>query len=95
MQNVLADLALEAEAATALVAAPGARVRGRREPSPTRRCARLATPALKYWVCKRAPPVVAEAMEVLGGNGYVEESAAAARSIAKRRSIRSGKAPAT
>ena len=37
--------------------------------------ARLATPALKYWVCKRAPTVVAEAMEVLGGNGYVEESA--------------------
>jgi putative acyl-CoA dehydrogenase len=37
--------------------------------------ARVATPALKYWLCKRAPSVVAEAMEVLGGNGYVEESA--------------------
>jgi putative acyl-CoA dehydrogenase len=34
----------------------------------------VATPALKYWLCKRAPSVVAEAMEVLGGNGYVEES---------------------
>jgi len=36
---------------------------------------RLATPALKYWLCKRAPAVAAEAIEVLGGNGYVEESA--------------------
>ena len=36
--------------------------------------ARLATPAVKYWLCKRAPAVVAEALEVLGGNGYVEES---------------------
>jgi putative acyl-CoA dehydrogenase len=40
-----------------------------------RALARVATPALKYWLCKRTAAVVAEAMEVLGGNGYVEESA--------------------
>jgi len=38
--------------------------------------ARLVTPAAKYWVCKRAPILTAEALEVLGGNGYVEESLA-------------------
>ncbi len=37
--------------------------------------ARIATPAAKYWICKRGPPLAAEAMEVIGGNGYVEESA--------------------
>src|SRR5262249_56962513 len=36
--------------------------------------ARLLTPAVKYWVCKSAPGVIGEAMECLGGNGYVEES---------------------
>ena len=36
--------------------------------------ARLLTPAVKYWVCKRAPGLICEAMECLGGNGYVEES---------------------
>jgi putative acyl-CoA dehydrogenase len=73
MQNVLSDLALEAEAATAL-SLRLARAFDASEGSSDAAFARLATPALKYWVCKRAPAVVAEAMEVLGGNGYVEES---------------------
>ena len=73
MQNVLADLVLEAEAATVLsLRLARAFETGASE---EQKCfARLATPAIKYWVCKRAPTVVAEAMEVLGGNGYVEES---------------------
>jgi putative acyl-CoA dehydrogenase len=74
MVGVLADMALEAEAAIALVmrlcrsfdlaaSDPGEAAR-----------ARLLTPAIKFWVCKRAPAFVYEAMECLGGNGYVEES---------------------
>jgi len=73
MQNVLADLALEDEAATTL-ALRLARSFDAPADSADAALARLATPALKYWICKRAPAVVAEAMEVLGGNGYVEES---------------------
>ncbi len=69
MQNVLADLALESEAATALaMRLAGAVDRGERD------FLRLALPASKYLVCKRAPTAVAEALECLGGNGYVEES---------------------
>ena len=74
MQNVLADLALESEAATAL-ALRLARAFDAGSETSEAALARLATPALKYWICKRAPAIVAEAMEVLGGNGYVEESA--------------------
>ena len=73
MQNVLADLALEDEAATAL-ALRLARAFDAADDAADSALARLVTPALKYWICKRAPPVVAEALEVLGGNGYVEES---------------------
>jgi putative acyl-CoA dehydrogenase len=74
MRTVLADLALDAEAAVALVmrlarafdlAAGDPREAAR---------ARLLTPAVKYWVCKSAPGFAYEAMECLGGNGYVEES---------------------
>ncbi len=69
MQNVLADLAVEAEAATALaVRLAHAFDSGERE------LRRLAVAVGKYWVCKRAPAVVGEALECLGGNGYVEES---------------------
>ncbi len=70
MANVLADLALESEAATAAAL----RVAGsydRPEEGPFRR---LATAILKYWVAKRAPGHAGEALECLGGNGYVEES---------------------
>jgi putative acyl-CoA dehydrogenase len=74
MQNVLADLAIEAEAAvvSALWLASTFEA-GAGEAQAA--LSRLATPALKYWLCKRAPAVVGEAIEVLGGNGYVEESA--------------------
>jgi putative acyl-CoA dehydrogenase len=74
MQNVLADLALESEAATAL-ALRLARAFDESETSPSARAfARIATAVAKYWVCKRAPHMIYEAMECLGGNGYVEES---------------------
>src|SRR3954469_23808958 len=70
MQNVLADLAVESEAATAL----GIRLAAAVDAGETD-FLRLAGAAAKFWVCKRTPAVVAEALEVLGGNGYVEESA--------------------
>ena len=73
MRNVLADLALESEAATALTfriaRAVDASARDERE----RALARIVTAVGKYWVCKRCPPFVAEALECLGGNGYVED----------------------
>jgi putative acyl-CoA dehydrogenase len=74
MQNVLADLVLEAEASTAL-ALRLARTFEADAAAEDVALSRLATPALKYWICKRAPVTLAEAAEVLGGNGYVEESA--------------------
>src|SRR4051794_7062902 len=69
MTNVLADLCLESEAATAL-AMRLARAYDE-DDTPIKR---LATAVSKYWVCKRFPGVACEAMECLGGNGYVEES---------------------
>ncbi|OEV04431.1 acyl-CoA dehydrogenase family protein [Streptomyces nanshensis] len=78
MQNVLADLALESEAATALtmrLATAFDASQGDGELAAQERALlRLAVPAAKYWVTKRATPVVVEALECLGGNGYVEES---------------------
>jgi putative acyl-CoA dehydrogenase len=75
MRNVLADLAVEAEAATILAmrmaGATDAAVRGDERETLLRR---IGLAAGKYWVCKRATPHAAEAMECLGGNGYVEES---------------------
>jgi putative acyl-CoA dehydrogenase len=74
MQNVLADLALETEAAT-LLAFRLARAFDRSASDETeRKLVRLMTPIAKYWLCKRLPPLIAEAMECLGGNGYVEEA---------------------
>jgi len=73
MQNVLCDLALEAEGAIWLALRLAAAFENDASPA-DRALARIATPAVKFWLCKRAPMVVAEAMEVLGGNGYVEES---------------------
>jgi putative acyl-CoA dehydrogenase len=74
MRNVLADLALESEAATAfalrVARAVGAAARDPREAA----FARIATAIGKYWICKRAPAFVNEAQECLGGAGYVEES---------------------
>jgi len=72
MQNVLADLVLEAEAAIALALRLARTFEADAGPE-DRALSRVATPALKYWICKRAPATLAEAAEVLGGNGYVEE----------------------
>jgi putative acyl-CoA dehydrogenase len=72
MQNVLADLALESEAATAF-ALRLARCFDRLDDPLESTLARLLTPAGKYWLCKRGPAFGAEAMEVMGGNGYVED----------------------
>jgi putative acyl-CoA dehydrogenase len=75
MRNVLADLAVEAEAATMLAmrmaGATDKAVRGDEREGLLRR---IGLAAGKYWVCKRATPHAGEAMECLGGNGYVEES---------------------
>jgi putative acyl-CoA dehydrogenase len=72
MRNVLADLALESEAATAL-ALRLARGYDRRDDPHEAAMARLLTPISKYWICKRGSAFAQEAMECLGGNGYVEE----------------------
>jgi putative acyl-CoA dehydrogenase len=69
MVNVLADLAIESEAATA-TALRLARAYDEEDNA----LRRFATAVLKYWVCKRATPHAAEALECLGGNGYVEAS---------------------
>ncbi|WP_439952399.1 acyl-CoA dehydrogenase family protein, partial [Escherichia coli] len=74
MQNLLADLALESEAATAL----GFRLARGFDESESDESAKLFTRAGvaigKFWNCKRAVFAVGEALEILGGNGYVEES---------------------
>ncbi|MFF9117820.1 acyl-CoA dehydrogenase family protein [Streptomyces massasporeus] len=72
MRNVLADLALESEAATTLALRLAAAYDDGGEQE--RALLRIAVPAAKYWVTKRCPPVAVEAAECLGGNGYVEES---------------------
>lgn len=72
MQNVLADLALESEAATAL-SIRLARAFDRQEDETERLLARVLTPIAKFWICKRGSLFAQEAMECLGGNGYVEE----------------------
>jgi putative acyl-CoA dehydrogenase len=74
MRNVLADLALEVEGATALVMRLARAFDRAAQDGAERGFARLATAIAKYWVCKRAPAAIGEAMECLGGNGYVEES---------------------
>jgi len=73
MQNVIADMAVEVEAAARL-ALRLARAYDRPDDPAEASFARLVTPAAKYWICKRGPMLAAEAMEVLGGNGYVEDS---------------------
>jgi putative acyl-CoA dehydrogenase len=72
MRNVLADLALESEAATAF-ALRLARCFDEAADPLQAALGRLLTPAGKYWICKRAPGFAFEAMEVMGGNGYVED----------------------
>ena len=74
MANVLADLAIESEAATALALHVAALVDAAPSDPHAAALARVATAAGKYWLCRRAPAVVNEAQECLGGAGYVEES---------------------
>lgn len=74
MRNVVADLAVESEAATTLVV----RLAAAFDRSPTEegeaRLKRIGTAVAKYWVCKRGPAHTVEALECLGGNGFIEES---------------------
>ena len=75
MTCVLADLAVESEAATALaIRLAGAAQRATGGDAAEAALLRVALPAAKYWVCKRAATHAAEALECHGGNGYVEES---------------------
>jgi len=78
MRNVLADLALECESHIVLVMRLARAFDARDEESEVL-LRRFLTPVAKYWVCKRAPTVIAESMEVLGGNGYIEEGPIARR----------------
>lgn len=74
MANVLADLAVESEAATALMLRLARATDEAAADEHEMLFRRIATAVGKYWVTKRAPAMVAEALECLGGNGYVEES---------------------
>ena len=74
MANVLADLAIEAEAALALSMRIARAVDAAPRDPAEAAFARIGTALGKYWLCKRAPAFVNEAQECLGGNGYVEES---------------------
>jgi putative acyl-CoA dehydrogenase len=71
MRNILADLALESEAATATALRVA---RAYDDSGDSTAFRRFATAVMKYWVCKRGAPLAVEALECLGGNGYVEES---------------------
>ncbi|WP_030484127.1 acyl-CoA dehydrogenase family protein [Nocardioides aequoreus] len=73
MRNVVADLAVESEAATTLALRLAAAVDRRTDPHEAA-LRRIALPLAKFWVCKRTPMMVAEALECVGGNGYVEDS---------------------
>src|SRR5206468_4073972 len=74
MANVLADLALEVEAATLLAFRLAQAFDARGHDPGENELQRLVTPIAKYWLCKRMSAVAVEAMECLGGNGYVEEA---------------------
>jgi putative acyl-CoA dehydrogenase len=73
MRAVLADMALHVEASIALVMRLCHSFDRTADAAAEAAYMRLLTPAIKYWVCKCAPPFLFEAMECLGGNGYVEE----------------------
>ncbi|HET7173290.1 MAG TPA: acyl-CoA dehydrogenase family protein [Nocardioidaceae bacterium] len=73
MQNVVADLAIESSASTTLALRLAAATDRAADPHEAA-LRRIALPLAKFWICKRTPEVVAEALECLGGNGYVEES---------------------
>lgn len=73
MTNVLADLALEVEGQVALAMHVVALAERGAQDTGCALLARLLTPVAKYWICRRTPAIVAEAMEICGGNGYVED----------------------
>ena len=74
MSQVLADLALEAEAALLLAFRLAQAFDASKNDPRERALQRVLTPVAKYWLCRRMTPVAVEAMECLGGNGYVEEA---------------------
>ena len=74
MQNVLADLIVESEAATLLMVRLAKAFDSRAADERERAFARVVAAIAKYWLCKRACMQVGEALECHGGNGYVEES---------------------
>jgi putative acyl-CoA dehydrogenase len=74
MQNVVADLALESEAATVLLMRLARSFDRHHESESERLFGRLVTAAGKYWICKRAPAHLCEAMECIGGNGFTEDA---------------------
>jgi len=74
MQNVLADLAIEAEAAAWLAFRLFAAVDAQESSESERLLARIGAPIAKYWLAKRAPAVMVEALECHGGNGFIEEN---------------------
>ncbi|MBF6556848.1 MAG: isovaleryl-CoA dehydrogenase [Acidimicrobiales bacterium] len=74
MANVLADLAIESEAATASALRLARSYDAPADDEYEHLLQRILTPVVKYWTCKRAPQHAAEALECLGGNGFVEES---------------------
>jgi|HubBroStandDraft_6_1064221.scaffolds.fasta_scaffold09030_2 putative acyl-CoA dehydrogenase len=80
MTEVIADLTLESEAATTLaLRLAGAADRAARGDEAEAALLRVALPAAKYWICKRTPMITSEALECLGGNGYVEDYSAMPR----------------
>ena len=80
MTAVVADLTLESEAATVLaLRLAGAADRAARGDTAEAALLRVALPAAKYWICKRTPMITSEALECLGGNGYVEDYSAMPR----------------
>jgi putative acyl-CoA dehydrogenase len=74
MRNVLADLAVESDAALVLALRLARAYDGQESGDPHRPFRRIATAIAKFWICKRASSHVAEALECLGGNGFVEDS---------------------
>lgn len=74
MTNILADLAIDAEACALLAFRVARATDAMGSNEQERRLARIATPLAKFWNCKRAPAFVAEALECHGGNGFIEEN---------------------
>ena len=93
MARVLADMALDVAACTALSLRLAQAFDRASSDANEAAYARLMTPVIKYWVCKSAPNLIYEAMECMGGNGYVEEGSIA-RHYREAPLMRSGKAQA-